>query len=234
MKHFGIISALPAEARFIHKNKIVVKRQIHVQDNLSLYVCGIGPDNAADACNALLDTKINHLVSWGTAGAISSDLKSGDVILPDTIMNNTNKNYMCDEKWRHNVLTKLEQSHLNVFSGTIYSADSVISPDDKRRIRGQTQAIAVDMESATIASIANQSSIPFIAIRTIVDESTMYIPASILNNIDDYGQVKISKLSYSLFTHPGDIHMVYRLGRSMHKANQSLAIIGNNIFDLLV
>lgn len=234
MKHFGIISALPAEARFIQKNKIVVNKLNHVDNNLSLYVCGIGPDNAEVACNALLDAKINYLVSWGTAGALNPDLKSGDIIIPDRIMNDAKSSFACDVEWRNHIIHNLDQSQVNVFGGTIYSTNKVFTPDDKKRIRTQTQAIAVDMESARIASIADKASIPFIAIRTIVDESTMHIPQSILKNIDEYGQAKFSKLSYSLFTHPRDIPMIYQLGRSMQKANKSLAFLGKNISDLLV
>ncbi|MGH8472465.1 MAG: hypothetical protein ACREVJ_08455, partial [Gammaproteobacteria bacterium] len=81
----GIVTALPVEARCIAKALGSVPGLTRLGDTL-LYVSGIGQARARQAAEMLVAQGARALLSWGTAGALASFLRPGDVIVPDTLL----------------------------------------------------------------------------------------------------------------------------------------------------
>ncbi|MBA3494464.1 MAG: purine phosphorylase [Gammaproteobacteria bacterium] len=216
----GIVTALPAEARCIAKALGTVPGLTRIGDTL-LYVSGIGQARARQAAEMLVAQGARALLSWGTAGALASALRSGDVIVPDTIQVSA-VSCPVDAAWRARLAARLEQ-HLTVHTGAILHTANVIStPDEKRMLFERTGALAVDMESAAVAQVARGAKIPFAILRAIVDPQTTVIPAAALAAIDDLGRPRIAHLLFALAREPRDLVGLLRLSACFRAALASL------------
>ena len=61
--------------------------------------------------------------------------------------------------------------------GAIHTADSVIvTPREKRLLREQTGAVAVDMEAATVERVAAEWGVPYLCIRAVSDTAAETLP----------------------------------------------------------
>jgi len=94
---------------------------------------------------------------------------------------------------------------------------------EKAELLRRTGAIAVDMESASIARVAQEAGIPFIAVRAITDGPEMDIPRSALDSIDEFGRIRALKLVSSLARNPIEFLPLLRMGRSFRAAETTLA-----------
>ncbi|MGH8512746.1 MAG: hypothetical protein ACREV8_02120, partial [Gammaproteobacteria bacterium] len=112
----GIVTALPAEARCIAKAPGSVPGLTRLGDTL-LYVSGIGQARAGEAAETLVAQGARALLSWGTAGALASSLRPGDVILPDTVLV-SEAPLLVDAAWHGRLAARLEQ-HLTVHTGVM-------------------------------------------------------------------------------------------------------------------
>jgi adenosylhomocysteine nucleosidase len=126
---------------------------------------GIGPNAASATCKALLEEFSPSLfVSVGLAGAISSSLKVGDVILPEKTINT--------ETGRVFPVTATGPT----LAGALLSSPTVLSVSQKREAAAHHHGIAVDMEAAAVAEVAASAGIPFLAVKAISDEANFEMP----------------------------------------------------------
>ena len=229
----GIIAALPFEAACI-TNKIINPGSYQIIDqNVFVYTAGMGFGNATKAVRALINKNVDAFVSWGVAGALDESLLSGDIVLPEYVIDNNKQRYKVDARWHAKLKKRLTQS--NVFpGGTIVSTrDLQHSPQLKSELHQSTQALALDMESAAIAQAASLADKPFVIIRTIFDTASMSIPQSSTNATDQYGKISIPKLFAGLIRNPGELLQYPNLISSYKKAKNSLirvmTLCGNDL-----
>ena len=216
----GIITALPAEASCLTNNSFSTK-EIIVLDEVLIIVSGIGSENATSAAEQLINNGATALVSWGTAGGLSENLKPGDLLLPEFVQSD-NRKYQTDHNWRQRLVDQITPD-LKPHSGLLLQTNEVISgTEQKSQLHEKTSAIAVDMESGSIAKTADQNKLPFLIIRSVVDTSDETIPISAINSIDEFGQTKPAALTASLIKSPGDIPKLIKLGKHFQQARKSL------------
>ena len=220
LKKLGIITALPAEANCLSDENFPTKKVTTINGTL-IIVSGIGSENAASAAQQLINHGVTALVSWGTAGGLSEDLQSGDLFLPKSVQLE-NQQFQTDYNWRQGLIDQISPV-LKAHDGLLLQSNEVISSSDqKSELHKETSAIAVDMESGSIARIADQNNLPFLIIRSIVDPSDETIPLSAINSIDEFGQTKPAALTASLIKNPGDISKLIKLGKHFQQARKSL------------
>lgn len=237
MKKLGIIAALPSEASCLDGHpfsarSFPTKKIIKIVHNL-LIVSGIGSNNATAAAEELIKNGAQALISWGTAGGLSPNLKSGDVLIPDSVQTTDQKSYKTDSAWRRKIIDKISFD-LKVHNGLLIQTNDVIkNPNQRYQLHKITNAIAVDMESGAIAKVAGQNNIPFLIIRTIVDPYNESIPNSALSNIDQFGRAKILPLIGNLLRKPTDIPKLITLGSHFNQARKTLQhisqLLGSNL-----
>ncbi|MGH8511426.1 MAG: purine phosphorylase [Gammaproteobacteria bacterium] len=216
----GIVTALRPEARCIAKAPGSVPGLTRFGDTL-LYVSGIGQARARQAAETLVVQGARALLSWGTAGALASALRSGDVIVPDTIQVSA-VSCPVDAAWRARLAARLAE-HLTVHTGgMLHTTEVIATPDEKRMLFERTGALAVDMESAAVAQVARRAKIPFAVLRAIVDPQTTVIPAAALAAIDDVGRPRIARLLAALAREPRDLVGLARLSVCFRAALASL------------
>ena len=152
-----------------------------------LVVCGVGKVNAARCAQILIDIyDIDGIINVGVAGGVSDNLKIGDIIVADKLVQhdfditafNHNKGYIpnvgvfmpCDENLSQILTNSLNKLKYNYYIGTIASGDIFLT-DTKmsQKIHTKFNALCVEMEGAAIAQVCTLCNMPFIVIRSISD-----------------------------------------------------------------
>jgi adenosylhomocysteine nucleosidase len=225
----GIISALSSEGRCLTGNAIPVNKPVQINQHAIAIICGMGEDKARIAAQTLLEHNVSALVSWGTAGALTDNIQSGDLLLADSIVAMDGNKYSFDTEWNKHIADELSNASLKIHHGMIAHTQQVLATtEDKERLYGQTNALAVDMESLAIAQIANKEKLPCVSIRAIVDEASQCIPEAVIINTDTFGRPALIPLFFSLFRNPGLITELIKLGTGMKAATTTLSTVARS------
>ncbi len=225
LRILGIVAALKSEARTLTMLPIGADGLIWLNETTLLKVAGIGAKRALAASELLIAEGATALLSWGSGGALHPKLSPGNLILPKSVTASHKDVFPTDAAWRNRLVTRLT-NRFEIYSEPLVQSPSVLaSPMDKLDFFKKHDAIAVDMESGSVAEMASRANLPFMVIRAIADTSDMSIPASALNAIDEYGRLRPMRLLSSLARKPFDLVLLARLSRSFRAARTTLETV---------
>jgi len=127
--------------------------------------CGVGRENAAAATVALIGGhRPKWVISAGLAGGLRSDVKRGDIVMPDAIVGEDGQRLAIDLR----MSAGDQASGLHV--GPLLTIDRVaFRAEQKRQLGEQHGALAVDMETLGVAEICQREKQRFLAVRAISD-----------------------------------------------------------------
>lgn len=165
---------------------------------------GLGSERAAHNVKKLLDTltpKPKLVVHFGLAGGLDPRLKVGDLVLPDKILCEAGGLIAIDAGLLKNAARGLRTAF---FSGSLYSSSSVLeTPDQKQKIYKETLALAVDMESFTVAILCRERGISYVSIRAIFDPFDWNLAdLAAAQSIDAGGEVNKKGLAIGVCKNP--------------------------------
>ncbi len=224
MSRVGVIAALSSEANCFSEKSTRLNQIIEIDQSL-LIVSGMGATNSGSAAQKLISAGASHLVSWGTAGALSSAAQPGDLLLPESILSDNGQALKVDHHWRQQLLQQLP-SKLKIHHAPLFQSNTVLTnQEQKSQLYLRTSALSVDMESYAIASAAAQKQLPFIVIRSIVDSYDTLIPTSAMRSIDKFGRTKLFSLILNLVKNPSDIPKLILLGDHFKQARHTLKLV---------
>jgi adenosylhomocysteine nucleosidase len=219
----GIVAAMVAEARILSKGPIAPGELILLPGGAMLLLSGIGANRARVAAQALLEKGATALVSWGSAGGLMPVLPPGSLILPERILGADQSVYPADPVWHERLCSRLK-GYVDPQRGVLAESKQVLATRaEKAALLRRTGAVAVDMESASIAQIAKEAGIPFMAIRAIADGAQLDMPRSALDSIDEFGRVRPMRLLSLMARHPVELFALLRMGRNFRAAETTLA-----------
>lgn len=179
---------------------------------ISVVKCGIGKVNAAMCAQVLIDRRdCEVLINTGIAGAISNDLKVGDVVVSEDAVehdfNATGVGYpqgeIPDQQTSRypadkdlvalikscNFSSKIDRK---LTFGTVASGDIFVCKEKtKQFISDRFNAKCCEMEGAAIAHVAHKNNIPYLIIRSISD-SASDDAGELYSNFEEYAS-SISK-----------------------------------------
>lgn len=220
----GVITAIRAEASCIVSRKLPFNQMMYLSDDAAIWVCGMGDSAARQAAEGLLGSGVTALVSFGVAGALDAGLRSGNLVLPESIHVN-GATLSVTEGWRDQ-LKQLLPTSLTVVGGTLTASKEVVSTETaKRELANVTGACAVDMESGAIAEVAANAGIPFIAVRAITDPIEFSPPAALLSAVYPDGSVNVVRLMSLILQRSVGVGTLMRLGRGMRAATDTLSTV---------
>ncbi len=228
----GVVAALSAEAGCLAGRgglkenlfKAAISSPQQLSGNLWLMISGIGGMQAERAAQRLIEDGADALLSWGCAGALSTHLQAGDLLIPVAVQAAGGGDFMTDSGWHARLCGALSGS-ANLATDALFSSDVMVAaPQQKQVLRHSSGAVAVDMESVSIAMAARRAQIPFMAIRAIVDDSDTAIPACINSAMDRYGNVHAARMLRLLVKHPSLWPRLMRLGRQFKAARSTLSL----------
>jgi len=114
------------------------------------------------------------VLSCGFAGALDSSLAPGDLVLATDVREAGSDVLVSGESLRRAATGAL--GDLRCVQGTIVCTRSVAASVDEKRALATNGAIAVDMESYSVARAAAEAGIPWLALRAIVDPLASPLP----------------------------------------------------------
>ena len=211
------------EVRSLVKHPIAKAKIIYLPYGAMIQVSGIGPGKASSAAKALVEGGATALLSWGSAGGLHSKLSSGNLVLPKTIIRADGSIYPTDAQWHERLRNRL-RGYVDLHEGPLAESPTPLNNHlEKEDLHRRTGAIAVDMESGAVAALAQEADICFMAIRAISDPVDAMISASILNVIDEFGELDMLRFTKELMRHPFDLFSWIRLGQHFRAAKITLA-----------
>ena len=184
---------------------------------------GDGRNLAVSLSNAITDARrasggCQGLISFGVAGGLAPQLEPGACIVGSAILSGTSR-MPTDPTWSK----KLLQTVPNAVHGTLVGVPAPIShPDTKRALYIKTGAMAVDMESHIVASVAQAHAIPFAAIRVITDPAVRALPRSALAAMRPDGTTDIMAMLRSVVQRPRDVPALFRTALDARAARSTL------------
>jgi adenosylhomocysteine nucleosidase len=227
----GIVVSLSWELRSLTRKTIPVGSCRPIADNVMVALSGIGAERAYAAGSLLIAEGATALVSWGFAAALDHRLNAGSLILPEHIIGASGEIHAVSAEWHRSLCQSLSSQRAVHTNALVESDDIVRTPAEKRALAQRTQAIATDMESAAQAKRANESRLPFIAIRAIVDTVSTELPRNILEALDPQGNIRIWELFTSAYLQPTDWIKIVQLGILSNAAQRSLKKVRKLVLD---
>lgn len=224
----GIIVALADEITSLSRKKINKGDCFFINETVLVALSGAGPENAAKASQQLIDKGAKRLISWGCAAALKDELKPGNLVIPQTLQTENQEKFSISSPWLSRALEHL--SPFNPHTGSLIESSFVVAQSSaKKTIHKKTGAIALDMESITIAKIASQHNFPVLVIRCIADPVTMDLPNSVSYALNDQGDVVLTKLLWFLLTHLYELPDLIKLGLYFNAAKNKLKCIAKHL-----
>ena len=231
----GIIVALPDEINSLTSKKISKGDCVFIKETTLVACSGAGPKNATKASQLLINKGAKRLISWGCAAALKTNLHPGDLVIPQTLITEEQRqfsNLHLNTPWLENTLAHL--SPLNPYTGSLAESSSIVAESaEKKLIHKQTRAIALDMESIAVAKTAIQHKLPVLVIRCIADPVSMSLPKAVSFALNDQGDVVLIKLLWFLFTHPKELPGLIKLALHFNAAKNKLKLVANQL-DIII
>jgi adenosylhomocysteine nucleosidase len=167
---------------------------------------GMGPKTARLATQALIDGHSpGWIISAGFSGALQPDIKIGDIVVGNSITDETGTELKIDLKMAPDPAKGL---HV----GRILTVDRMIrTVADKKELGNRHQAIAVDMESLAVAQVCRAAKTLFLAVRVISDDLTADLPKEIVSVVGSTGTVRLGAAVGAIFKRPGSFKEMWRL-----------------------
>lgn len=228
----GIVVALPEELATLTSQKVAKGGYLMLNNQLVVAYSGAGAVNANNAAQLLVEQGATRLVSWGCAGALSEELKPGDLVLADKLKD-ADGNFVDDvyvSSSLHDVINNYLPKKTSVYTGILVESRDIIALSViKKQLHASTGAIAVDMESIAIAKVAKQHRLSFLALRVIVDPASMNLPEAINQSLNAQGVIELPKLLLFIARHPLQIPGLMRLGRHFNTAKKTLRALATQL-----
>jgi nucleoside phosphorylase len=204
--HLLICFALKEEAAPFRK--IAAGNAATAQADLSILLTGIGRQNAEKSLREFLATHSPKLVlSCGFAGGLNPDLKLGEVVFE------TSDETLC---------VKLLGAGAKPLK--IVCADRIATTvAAKKKLRDETGADAVEMESAAILAICRERGLPCATVRVISDAADEDLPLDFNALSKPDKNLNFGKLFLAIAKSPGKIGALMELQKKTKLAAENLA-----------
>ncbi len=161
------------------------------------------------------------LMSFGIAGALSTDLRAGDVVISAEVVED-GRRWRAEEQFQDWV-TELARE-LGAYRGAVLGASAILATEAaKSRAWSETGALAVDLESAVVARLASQAGIPFLVVRTIADTAYRELPPAALIPLSEAGTPNLARVLGSVLRRPRQIGALIGLALETRMALTALA-----------
>ena len=190
----------------------------------------IGAGNAAKLASdleAAIDGGCDHVLSFGTWGALDPAIKAGEIGVGWNIVS-PSLTIACDREWASSLIAATGARREIV----TLSATTVATAAAKAALRDHTGATVVDFETPLAARIAWNRGVKFTALRAASDTADQDVPPAALAALGAGGSLDIGAVIGSLAGDMSQLPALLRLDASSHAAfdalAQALANIGIN------
>jgi adenosylhomocysteine nucleosidase len=196
----------------------------------SILITGIGRRNAEKTVREFLATHSPELVlTCGFAGGLNPDLKLGDVVFE--IFPRSSRR----ESAQTEIGNQLEPTHVGCHEkltaagadpAKFFCADRIaMTVAEKKSLRTETGADAVEMESAAIHAVCRERGIPCATVRVISDTANENLPLDFNALAKPDKNLHYGKLAWAIAKSPGKINALLKLQKQTRFAAERLAAV---------
>ncbi|MCS7023686.1 MAG: hypothetical protein NZV14_02710 [Bryobacteraceae bacterium] len=175
---------------------------------------GPGPELACQAARTVAEHFPSSLfLSTGFCGGLQPDLQVGEIVAASEIRGEDGQHYRA----------RLPQTPLR--SGLIYSSSRVACTHEEKDALRQTGALAVEMEAASIAKVAQQAGQPFCCIRVVSDAWNEDLPLDFNCYRDAKGRFDRKRIAMAAAMQP--FHLLRPLLRFRNNCRRAAEKLGD-------
>jgi len=211
----------PTLVCFALKEEAAPFRKMAAAASVDIIIVGIGRQNAEKSVREFLAT---HSPEWvltcGFAGGLNPDLKLADVVFEFG-------------NWQTAIGNLSEPPHVGCYEkllaagaepAKIFCADRIATTvAEKKKLRDETGADAVEMESAAIQAVCAERGIPCATVRVISDTADEALPLDFNALSKPDKSLDFGKLFLAIAQSPGKIGALMRLQKKTSFAAEQLA-----------
>ena len=190
--------------------KIAVGMAVPAQAGVSILLTGIGRQNAEKSLRDFLAINSPKFVlTCGFAGGLNPDLKLGEVVFELSTLN-------------PQLSTRLLAA--GATPATFFCADRIATTAvEKKKLREETGADAVEMESAAIHAVCAEKHISCVTVRVISDTACEDLPLDFNALAKPDKNLDFGKLAWAIARSPGKIGALMELQKKTKFAAEQLA-----------
>jgi adenosylhomocysteine nucleosidase len=165
---------------------------------------------------------IRGVISFGVAGGLDPDLKSGAVVVATEVLAG-NSRWSASEILSDELIAGAGVGRQKVFRGGLVGVEKVVTGQaGKAALRSEFGAAAVDMESHIAAEFAAKAGLPFAALRVVSDPASRALPEIATTAIKPNGDIDMRKVLRGIARNPLVIRALVSTGRDFNRALRSL------------
>lgn len=186
--------------------------------DVSVLIVGIGRRNAEKSVRKFLEDSSGHLpdcvLTCGFSGGLNPDLRIGDVI------------FECPEPLTLNLQLLTRLTAAGAQPARFFCADRIATTvTEKKKLRDETGADVVEMESAAIHSVCRERGIPSATVRVISDTANEDLPLDFNSLAKPDKSLDFGKLFFAIAKSPRKIRALMQLHKKTSFAASRLADI---------
>jgi adenosylhomocysteine nucleosidase len=205
------------------------------KSGISILLTGIGRQNAEKSVREFLATNSPELVlTCGFAGGLNPDLKLGEVVFELTDRRGEFHEPQTEKKIRDSQSSSLREKLLAAGAkpAKFFCADRITTTvAEKKKLRAETGADAVEMESGAIHAVCRERGIPCATVRVISDTAGEDLPLDFNQLFKPDMSLDYGKLAWAVMKSPGKIGALLKLQKRTRFAAEQLAdILGKIIW----
>jgi adenosylhomocysteine nucleosidase len=211
-----------------------------IEGHPAVLICsGMGPDRASFAADLLARSYAPmQMLTVGFAASLSSRIHCGDIVIAVESMAYGKEREALSSSPLHISSAKFGLPGFDITAGAVISHSSIVcKSEEKLHISSiYPDALALDMETESIARISMQNNISWRSVRCISDELHESLPFDFNAMIGFDGELSRFGLALSAMAHPRAIPGLLRLGKNAALAADHLhkfvkACFQNNLFE---
>jgi hopanoid-associated phosphorylase len=170
------------------------------------------------ALEAAIAQGVAGIISFGVAGGLAPDLAAGAWVIGSGVRT-AHERHPVDQSWARRLIEALPEA----LHGEIAGVDRPVAYAwEKRQLRAQTAAAAVDMESHIAARIAAAHKVPFAVCRTIIDPAHRDLPPAALVGLRHDGTPDVFAVARSVVGQPNQLAALGRTAMEAWIARRAL------------
>jgi adenosylhomocysteine nucleosidase len=231
----GIVAALKMELDPLLRNCDRVKKYVggdftfrggFLRDiRIAAVECGAGGKRAARATHALIDAhEPRWLISIGFSGALVDQLRIGDVVVANRIVP-AELTGSPDEAGLKIDLKMASDEKKGLYVGRLATTNHIVhTVKEKRALAEKTGALAVDMESLSVAEVCRERKVKFLAVRGISDDCSTDLPSEVLSVLGGSGSIRAGAVVGALWNRPSSYKDLWQLRQNATLASDRLGL----------
>jgi adenosylhomocysteine nucleosidase len=188
---------------------------------VAVMLCGVGAEAAMHGTAALLaGHQPRWVISAGFAGGLQPHIKRGDLILATALQDATGRQLAIDFKG-----SLPPPQGLAIYQGKLLTSERILASVAEKQAAGQaTGALAVEMETMSVASVCANAGQRFLSLRVISDAMDEELPRDVEKLVAaKTGVQRAGTILGGLFRRPSMVKDLWRLQEQALVSAENLA-----------